>query len=54
MRAQMLEASLVFGSRNGVPSRKEYVVNGQMAETSNKSAPLPPLPLSRFARTPNV
>ena len=34
MGAQMLEVSV--GSRNGAPSRKGWVVNGQMTKASNK------------------
>ena len=35
MSAQMLKVSL-FKSRNGAPSRKRCVVNGQMTKASNK------------------
>ena len=34
MSAQILEVSI--GSRNGVPSRKGCVVNGQKTKASNK------------------
>ena len=34
MSAQMLEVAI--RSRNGAPSRKECVVNGQMTKASNK------------------
>ena len=35
MSAQLLEVSLIT-SRNGAPSRKGCVVNGQMIKSSNK------------------
>ena len=41
--AQMLEVSL-FGGRNGAPSRKECVVDGQIAKAINKMSTPPPSP----------
>ena len=36
MNAQMLEVCVSIRSRNGAPSRKDCVVNGQMTKASNK------------------
>ena len=42
MSARMLEVSLFCTSRNGAPSRKGCVVNGQMTKASNKRVRPPP------------